>query len=62
MPLDPIVLPKTPRRKATKGKKLKDACRDCGGSLCIGKKETVEGARRHLCPDCFNQFAANFFR
>ena len=62
MPLSPLVLPKTPGRKATKGKKPKDACRECGESLCIGKTERVEGARKHLCPDCFTQFAADFFR
>lgn len=62
MPLNPLVLPKTPSRKLTKGKKKKDACRDCGGSLGIGKNERVEGARKRLCPGCFEKFVAGFFR
>ncbi len=61
MPIDPLVLPKTRGRKTSAGK-WKDECRDCGGSLRIGKKERVEGARRRLCPDCFERFAAGFFR
>ena len=62
MPIDPLALPNTPSRKATKGKKKKDACHDCGESLRIGKNERVEGARKRLCPVCFEKFAAGFFR
>lgn len=62
MPLDPLVLPRTAGRKPSKGKKRRNECRDCGGDLRHGKGERPEGARNRLCPDCFDRFAAGFFR